>query len=115
VFDVYVDQSHRVFLVDFNPFSPTTDFLLFSYEEDFKELAESFDADEEITPGQEFGTDGDFSRQFYQDHNNFDFFSPADYEFLFIDSPLSIRPSETMMYRLPKDYLDLSGKLKPIV
>ncbi|KAL6073131.1 Cell division cycle protein 123 [Balamuthia mandrillaris] len=33
VFDVYLDKKQRVWLVDFNPFSPHTDSLLFSWQE----------------------------------------------------------------------------------
>lgn len=34
VFDVYIQQSNnKVYLVDFNPFSPTTDALLYNWNE----------------------------------------------------------------------------------
>ncbi|OQR98284.1 cell division cycle protein [Achlya hypogyna] len=33
VFDVYVDKSHRVFLLDINVYGPVTDALLFSWDE----------------------------------------------------------------------------------
>jgi hypothetical protein len=33
VFDVYIDDHERLWLIDFNPYAPVTDALLFDWEE----------------------------------------------------------------------------------
>jgi hypothetical protein len=72
VCDVYVDKQFKCWIVDFNPFVPVTDSLLFSWDE-----------------------------------LNSSTFSPI--EFRLIDSPIAMQPKHTLVYRLPKDIIDLSS------
>eukprot|EP00455_Lapot_gusevi_P025561 TRINITY_DN2694_c0_g2_i8.p1 TRINITY_DN2694_c0_g2~~TRINITY_DN2694_c0_g2_i8.p1 ORF type:complete len:144 (-),score=11.35 TRINITY_DN2694_c0_g2_i8:93-524(-) len=87
IFDVYVDRQFKVWLIDFNPFGMVTDGLMFSYIDFFPESPGAAETPPPVsTPGQ-----------------------INDFEFRVVSSPLAVAPSSVMMYRLPKDLMDVSN------
>ncbi|KAF2078147.1 hypothetical protein CYY_000531 [Polysphondylium violaceum] len=88
-FDAYVTKENKVWLIDFNPIHPSTDSLLFDWEEFFPELIVD---DEESTPISE------------QDKLKL----IQDLEFRLIENREGIRPNLAMESRLPMDLKDSS-------
>ena len=110
--DVYVDTAARVWLLDFNPFGRVTDSLLFSYETDFHDLIvdearAAVSAHAELCAAMAADAPGssviapDEAPPYGQEY---------DFEFRIVDTPQATRPSNTMLYRLPKDLRALSAE-----
>ncbi|CAL4059831.1 unnamed protein product, partial [Meganyctiphanes norvegica] len=123
VFDVYRPAKDKVILVDFNPFGPTTDQLLFTWEE-LKEKKEEEDdiyscpriiEEEEISGCNlishslnelQMNDSNRITMQTIQDEDN----GP---EFRYIDSTTGVQPGPYMQYGLPVDIVDLSTGQDP--
>ena len=78
VFDIVRKQKDLVYLVDFNPFGPTTDSLLFEWTELMSEP--------------EVGSDG----------------SNYKFEFRFVEDDAGIQPNGKRHYSIPTDFVDLA-------
>jgi hypothetical protein len=89
VFDVYVDRKHKVWLVDFNVWGPTTDALLFDWEE-----LTTLQEEEEMAE---------------LDHNDDAESAAADVEFRVVSHPLHVQAHPLSSYKAPVDVLDLAG------
>ena len=101
-----------MWVLDFNPFGRVTDSLLFSYETDFQDLmadeagataSAATDADTcAATAADAQGSSSSAANETLPCGQEYDF------EFRIVNTPQATRPSNTMLYRLPKDLRALS-------
>uniref|UniRef100_A0A8C8EZG9 Translation initiation factor eIF2 assembly protein n=1 Tax=Oncorhynchus tshawytscha TaxID=74940 RepID=A0A8C8EZG9_ONCTS len=84
VLDVYRDSWGKVWLIDLNPFGEVTDSLLFTWEE--------LTSGNSLSANQE---EGDTAQQV----------SPV---FRYTTSDVTVQPSPSLSYRIPRDFVDLS-------
>eukprot|EP01132_Coremiostelium_polycephalum_P007406 gene7406-9101_t len=92
-FDVYITKENKVWLVDFNPIHPSTDALLFIWDELFPELIED-DDDNEV-----------------EDTNNHEekVKPVTSLEFRIVENENGIKPNLSMTSRLPLDLLQMQS------
>jgi hypothetical protein len=106
VFDVYVDRKHKVWLVDFNVWGPTTDPLLFTWEE-LTTLRAEEEMEDDNTKKEEKEV---VELAHHDDDDDVDVAAAAAVvEFRVVSHPLHVQAHPLSSYKAPVDVLDLAG------
>ncbi|KYQ92092.1 cell division cycle protein [Tieghemostelium lacteum] len=106
-FDIYITQEYEPWLIDFNPIHPSTESLLFLWDELFPELIQ--DDDEEVE-------ENNNEKEKDEDDNNNNTKPPKEsikviesLEFRIVEAKEGIKPNLSMTSRLPLDLLNYNN------